>query len=73
MHRLDLDDVLHELLTRACELLGAAHGYFYVRDADGQELVSRVATGIFVDEIGIADGAVARVSPGASGSPASRS
>ena len=53
MHRLDLDDVLHELLTRACELLGAAHGYFYVRDADGQELVSRVATGIFVDEIGI--------------------
>jgi signal transduction histidine kinase/HAMP domain-containing protein/ActR/RegA family two-component response regulator len=53
MHRLDLEDLLRELLTRASELLGAAHGYFYLRDADGGELVSRVATGVFVDEIGV--------------------
>ena len=53
MHRLDLDDLLHELLTRACELLGAAHGYFYLREPGGDELVSRVATGVFVDEIGV--------------------
>jgi signal transduction histidine kinase/ActR/RegA family two-component response regulator len=53
MHRLDLDDLLRELLNRACELLGAAHGYFYLRDSGGDELVSRVATGVFVDEIGV--------------------
>jgi signal transduction histidine kinase/HAMP domain-containing protein/ActR/RegA family two-component response regulator len=53
MHRLDLDDLLRELLTRACELLGAAHGYFYLREPGGDELVSRVATGVFVDEIGV--------------------
>jgi signal transduction histidine kinase/ActR/RegA family two-component response regulator len=53
MHRLDLEDLLHELLTRACELLGAGHGYFYLRDAEGEELVSRVATGVFVDELGV--------------------
>jgi signal transduction histidine kinase/HAMP domain-containing protein/ActR/RegA family two-component response regulator len=53
MHRLDLDDLLHELLTRACELLGAAHGYFYLRGSSDEELVSRVATGVFVDEIGV--------------------
>jgi len=53
MHRLDLDDLLRELLTRACELLGATHGYFYLRDAEGERLVNRVATGVFEDEIGI--------------------
>ena len=53
MHRLDLDDLLGELLARACELLGVTHGYFYVRTAGEDTLVSRVALGVFEDEIGV--------------------
>ena len=52
MHRLDLDDLLRELLSRACELLGVHDGYFYVRDPDEETLVSRVAIGVFADAVG---------------------
>ncbi len=58
MHRLDIGDLLRELLTRACELLGTTHGYLYIRSPDGEELVSRVATGVFEEELG------ERMSPG---------
>jgi signal transduction histidine kinase/CheY-like chemotaxis protein len=53
MHRLDPDDLLGELLARACELLGVGHGYFYVRAPGEEMLVSRVAQGVFQDEVGI--------------------
>jgi signal transduction histidine kinase/CheY-like chemotaxis protein/HAMP domain-containing protein len=53
MHRLDPDDLLGELLARACELLGVGHGYFYVRAPGEETLVSRVAQGVFQDEVGI--------------------
>ena len=52
MHRLDPGDLLSELLSRACELLGVSDGYFYVRDPDGETLVSRVAIGVFAGEVG---------------------
>jgi len=52
MHRLDVDDLLRELLTRACELLGTTHGYLYIRSPDGEELENRVATGVFEEELG---------------------
>jgi signal transduction histidine kinase/ActR/RegA family two-component response regulator len=52
MHRLDVDDLLRELLDRACELLGTTHGYLYIRSPDGEELENRVATGVFEDELG---------------------
>ena len=52
MHRLDVDDLLRELLARACELLGTEHGYLYIRSQDGDELESRVATGVFEVELG---------------------
>ena len=69
MHRLDLDDLLGELLARACELLGTQPTATSTSgSADGEELVSRVATGVFVDEIG-SGCAAARASPGGSGSP----
>jgi signal transduction histidine kinase/CheY-like chemotaxis protein/methyl-accepting chemotaxis protein len=58
MHRLDIGDLLRELLTRACELLGTTHGYLYILSQDGEELVSRVATGVFEEELG------ERMSPG---------
>ena len=52
MHRLDVDDLLRELLARACELLGTTHGYLYIRSPEGEELENRVATGVFEDELG---------------------
>ena len=52
MHRLDVDDLLRELLDRACELLGTTHGYLYIRSPDGEELENRVATGVFEEELG---------------------
>jgi signal transduction histidine kinase/HAMP domain-containing protein/ActR/RegA family two-component response regulator len=52
MHRLDVDDLLRELLDRACELLGTRHGYLYIRSSDGEQLENRVATGVFVEELG---------------------
>jgi signal transduction histidine kinase/HAMP domain-containing protein/ActR/RegA family two-component response regulator len=52
MHRLDVDDLLRELLARACELLGTTHGYLYIRSPDGEELENRVATGVFEEELG---------------------
>ena len=73
MHRLDVDDLLRELLARACELLGTTHGYLYIRSPDGEELENRVATGVFEEELGVADVARRRGSRAACGSPASRS
>jgi signal transduction histidine kinase/HAMP domain-containing protein/ActR/RegA family two-component response regulator len=52
MHRLDVDDVLKELLERAVELLGSSHGYVYVRSASEQEIERRVATGVFEADAG---------------------
>jgi signal transduction histidine kinase/HAMP domain-containing protein/ActR/RegA family two-component response regulator len=52
MQRLDLEDLLHELVERAEELLETAHGYVYLREPDGQEIQCRVATGFFVQELG---------------------
>ena len=52
MHRLDVDDLLRELLLRAGELLGTRHGYLYVRRPGTEEIENRVATGVFEDELG---------------------
>ena len=52
MHRLDVDDLLRELLARACELLGTTSGYLYIRNQDADELENRVATGAFEAELG---------------------
>ncbi|HEX6714780.1 MAG TPA: GAF domain-containing protein, partial [Thermoleophilaceae bacterium] len=52
MHRLDLEDLLKELLERAGDLLGAGHGYIYVRRPGGEEIERRVAIGVFEEDIG---------------------
>jgi signal transduction histidine kinase/HAMP domain-containing protein/ActR/RegA family two-component response regulator len=50
MHRLDIDDLLHEVLARAMELLATQHGYIYML-SDSQELLeTRAAMGVFADE-----------------------
>jgi len=65
MHRLDIDDLLHELLARAAELLGAEHGYLYLHRPGEQGIVNRVAMGVFEDELGsqmaIGEGVAGRV------------
>jgi signal transduction histidine kinase/CheY-like chemotaxis protein/HAMP domain-containing protein len=52
MHRLQIDDLLKELLERAGELLDSAHGYMYVSSAGGEEIERRVATGLFEQDVG---------------------
>ena len=52
MHRLDVEDLLKELLQRAGELLSSEHGYIYVRTQREQEIERRVAIGIFEQDIG---------------------
>jgi signal transduction histidine kinase/HAMP domain-containing protein/ActR/RegA family two-component response regulator len=52
MHRLDVEDLLKELLERAAELLQAQHGYIYVRPPGQQEIQRRVAVGVFEDDMG---------------------
>ena len=52
MHRLDVEDLLKELLQRAGEQLSSGHGYIYVRDQREQEMERRVAIGIFEQDAG---------------------
>jgi signal transduction histidine kinase/ActR/RegA family two-component response regulator len=52
MHRLDIADLLQELLERAGDLIGAQHGYIYVGRPDGAEIERQVATGVFEEDIG---------------------
>ena len=50
MHRLDIDDLLHEVLARATELLTTDHGYIYMLSESGELLETRAAMGVFADE-----------------------
>ena len=52
MHRLDVDDLLRELLARACELLGTHARLPLHPQPGGEELENRVATGVFEEELG---------------------
>ena len=52
MHRLDVADLLQELLERAGELLGSGHGYIYVRSPGADEIERRVAIGVFEGDLG---------------------
>ena len=50
MHRLDIDDLLHEVLARALELLGTGHGYVYMLDESQEMLETRAAMGVFEED-----------------------
>jgi len=52
MHRLDVADLLQELLERAGELLRSRHGYIYVRRPGEQQIERRVAIGVFEEDLG---------------------
>ena len=52
MQRLDLDELLLELVNRAGEMLGTPHGYVYLAAAGADEIENRIATGLFESERG---------------------
>jgi signal transduction histidine kinase/ActR/RegA family two-component response regulator len=52
MHRLDLADLLKELLERAGDLLGAGHGYIYTGRPGADEIKRRVGIGVFEADLG---------------------
>lgn len=52
INRLDTDSLLGALVNRAGALLDTAHGYLYVFDPSADDLVVRVANGIFAKNVG---------------------
>ncbi len=50
MHRLDIDDLLHEVLARALELIGSEHGYVYMLNESQEMLETRAAIGVFEED-----------------------
>ena len=52
MQRLDLEELLREVVQRAGEMLGTPHGYVYLARAGGEEIENRIAVGLFEAEAG---------------------
>lgn len=50
--RLDPGELLDTIIQRAAELMGTAHGYIYLADPEANDLVVRIATGMFTDYLG---------------------
>jgi PAS domain S-box-containing protein len=50
--RLDLQDLLQALITRASQLLGTPHGFIYLIDSEQKLLECRVGVGIFSGALG---------------------
>ena len=50
--RLDLAELLSDLITRAGQLLGTEHGYVYLMEGDGDVLERHVGVGVFGESIG---------------------
>jgi PAS domain S-box-containing protein len=50
--RLDLAELLSDLITRAGQLLGTEHGYVYLMEGDGDVLERHVGVGVFSESIG---------------------
>ncbi len=52
LDRRDAAMLLETILTRACSLLGTPHGYIYIAEPGGLELVIRHAAGLFAPGVG---------------------
>jgi signal transduction histidine kinase/CheY-like chemotaxis protein/HPt (histidine-containing phosphotransfer) domain-containing protein/PAS domain-containing protein len=50
--RLDLNDLLHAIVTRAAQLLGTTHGFVFLLEEQDDELEQKVGLGIFEAVIG---------------------
>ena len=53
LDRRDQAGLLETIIERATALLGTPHGFIYLMDPDGAELVLRVATGLFTEFVGL--------------------
>ncbi|MCC7163187.1 MAG: GAF domain-containing protein [Anaerolineae bacterium] len=52
MRRLNLEELLQNIITRAGELVGTEHGYVHLIEPNGVELRMRVGVGVYHDFIG---------------------
>lgn len=50
--RLDANELLSTIVTRAGALVGTEHGYIYLKTPGGAEMVLRVGTGLYDDLVG---------------------
>jgi signal transduction histidine kinase/CheY-like chemotaxis protein/HPt (histidine-containing phosphotransfer) domain-containing protein len=51
--RLDLGELLQDIVTRAGQLLGAQHGALYLLAPGGEDLEAKVGIGAFADGVGV--------------------
>ncbi|MGB8645804.1 MAG: PAS domain S-box protein [Anaerolineae bacterium] len=52
MRRLDVQELLHEILRRAAKLVGTEHGYIFVHEPGQTEIEMRVGTGVYASRVG---------------------
>lgn len=52
MRRLNLEELLQNIITRAAELVGTEHGYVHLIEPNGAELRMRIGIGIYHDFVG---------------------
>lgn len=52
MGRMDIDDLLSTIMTRAAQLVGTTHGYVYLANPDEQEMRLQVGVGLYDDLVG---------------------
>jgi PAS domain S-box-containing protein len=50
--RLDLNELLQTIVSRAAQLLGTSHGFIFLLEPGGEEIEQKVGTGTFADTIG---------------------
>lgn len=50
--RLDTNELLHAVITRAGQLLNAPHGFIYLADDDGAGIRRRIGVGVYKESIG---------------------
>ncbi|MXN67181.1 GAF domain-containing protein [Stappia sp. GBMRC 2046] len=50
--RLDLDELLQAIVTRAGEMLDAAHGYIYLADEADAAIRRRIGVGVYAESVG---------------------
>jgi len=52
LNRLDLNELLQAIVTRAGQLLGTPHGFMFLLESDEDEIEQKVGSGAFVEGIG---------------------
>ena len=51
--RLDLGELLQDIVTRAGQLLGTPHGFMFLLEPGEEEFEQRVGFGVFAETIGV--------------------